>query len=118
LAKRTFRWLALKQYYSTLNLSNLFYFPETGFFFKIFWKFFKNFLKNCHIIKYKISCNYSMCKDLKFFFNSNQIAFIKNNLPVKKILTKDEDFFLKMGIKKILKLSFFDKSYPSKFKNF
>lgn len=118
LAKKTFRWLALKQYYSTFNLSNLFYFPETSFFFKIFWKFSNNFIKNFHIIKYKISCNYSMCKDLKFFFNSNQIAFIKNNFSVKKISTKKEEFLLKKAIKKILKLSFFDKSLPSKLKNF
>lgn len=118
LAKKTFRWLALKQYYSTLNLSNLFNFSETGFFFKIFWKFFNNSFKNYYIIKYKISCNYSMCKDLKYFFNSNQIAFINNNLPVKKILTKDEDLLLKKAIKKILELSFFDKSLPSKLINF
>ena len=44
--------------------------------------------------------------------------FQLNNLPIKKILVKDEDFLLKKGIKKILKLSYFDKSLSNKFINF
>jgi hypothetical protein len=117
LSTKTFRWLALRYYYSNLNLSSLFYFSETNFFFKILWKYFRNLVKNYHIVKYKICCDYYLCKSLILFFKSNQIAYIRN-IPLKKIDNKLQELFLvKNAIKKILDLSYFNKYYKSKLDN-
>lgn len=117
LSRQTFKWMALTKHYSTLNLSNLFYFNENSFFFRILWKFFRNLVKNFHIAKYKIFCNYSLCQDLKCFFNSNQIAFINSNKKNKSLSKTQEDLLLIRAIKQILKLSYFNSSIKSKLQN-
>jgi hypothetical protein len=79
-----------------------------------------NSLVTVILSKKKISFKYNEDARFSDFYtiNSNQIAFIKNNQSVKKTLIKDEDILLKKSIKKILKLSFFDKSLSSKLINF
>jgi hypothetical protein len=108
--------LALRHYYSTLNLSGLFYFSETNLFFKIVWKYFKNLVKNYHIVKYKMYCNYNLCKSLILFFRGNKIAYIRTT-SLKRVPNKEELLLVNNAIKKILDLSHFNKYYKSKFNN-
>jgi hypothetical protein len=117
LAIKTFRWLALKHYYSTLNLSGLFDFSETNIFFKIVWKYFRNLVKNYHVVKYKMYCNYNLCKNLIIFFRSNKIVYIRNTSSKKLHNKREELLLVKNAIKKILYLSYFNKFYESKFNN-
>ena len=117
LSKKTFRWMVLTKHHSTLNFSNLFYFNENSLFFKILWKFFSNLIKNFHIAKYKMFCNYSLCQDLKHFFNSDQIAFISSNKKIVSLSKIQEDLFLIRAIKQILKLSYFNRLIKSKLRD-
>ena len=117
LSKKTFKWMVLTKHRSTLNFSNLFYFNENSLFFKILWKFFRNSIKNFHLAKYKIFCNYNLCQDLKHFFNSNQIAFMSSNKKSASLSKIQEDLLLIRAIKQILKLSYFNRSIKSKLWN-